>query len=364
MSRLPRRPPPPALLAALQLIKLGWAVLPLAVGVKRPHGRLVHHGVHDATLDEDTVRWWWHSCPSAGLGIALGTISGVIVLDADTPEGLQHLRSMGLPPTVRARTRRGEHWFFLTDRVLPNSKGRIGPGIDVKAENGYVACAPTELFDGRKYEWIRSPWEREAARLPDATANVCERSVSGEGSQEEKAAPAHVAGGSGSIFSDPSRSGQDARAALRLIQLGHLPDDVTVDLRGRSGKYAEKLETQGRDAAEGYARLTVQWAVRFHARNLHPAVVQDARLEILGARGPQPAAARIHLWLQLLPSGGFVRGVLGDDRALDVFGLEGLFLPGAERLVRELVGEPVVAAIRDGRAVWIGPAARADVREL
>src|SRR5262245_28496428 len=106
----------PLLEAALAYARAGWRILPLhtvangsctcgktecAREGKHP---LTRHGVHDATLDEATIRRWWTEAPSANVGIATGAESGIFVVGPDGPAGIEALAELGrphplLPPT-------------------------------------------------------------------------------------------------------------------------------------------------------------------------------------------------------------------------------------------------------------------------
>ncbi len=156
--------------AASRYINLGYPVLPLAPGEKRPHPRLVPHGLKEATLDEATITRWWRACPEAGVGIL--PPEDVAVLDADGPEVVAALLSYWpeLEGAPLQRTPRGGGHFFL--RVPPHlaaslrtgrAKGlsELGP-VDVKGlGRGYLVAAPTRLSVG-SYVWgrpLRAPGE-------------------------------------------------------------------------------------------------------------------------------------------------------------------------------------------------------------
>ncbi|WP_448377804.1 bifunctional DNA primase/polymerase, partial [Fervidobacterium sp.] len=69
---------------ALRYVRLGYSVLPLAPGEKRPHGSLVPHGLKAASREEATIRAWWRACPECGVGIL--PPEDVLVLDFDDPQ--------------------------------------------------------------------------------------------------------------------------------------------------------------------------------------------------------------------------------------------------------------------------------------
>ncbi len=95
-------------------------------------------GFHAATVDHRPEDWQG----AALLAIPTGEVSGFAVLDVDLRDGgLAWLAANEhrLPITRRVRTRSGGyHLFFRASAGLRCSVGRIAPGIDVKAEGGYV----------------------------------------------------------------------------------------------------------------------------------------------------------------------------------------------------------------------------------
>lgn len=83
-----------------------------------------------------------------GLGIATGSRSGVFVLDLDRKpgkDGFATLEANGwdLPATYTVATPSGGvHLYFrLPPFPVKTSGGRIGPGVDVRGEGGYVVAA-------------------------------------------------------------------------------------------------------------------------------------------------------------------------------------------------------------------------------
>ena len=123
-----------ALEAAVAYARLGYAVFPLTPGEKRPHGRLVPHGLKEASREEATITTWWRSCPGCGVGILAP--EGVLVLDVDDPTAWERLK--GEYPTLgdapRQRTPKGGYHVFLR---LPQGVGlratvRKLAGVDLR----------------------------------------------------------------------------------------------------------------------------------------------------------------------------------------------------------------------------------------
>jgi Bifunctional DNA primase/polymerase, N-terminal len=141
--------------SALACAARGWPVLPCKGKVP-----LTPHGLHDASTDGATIRAWWAKWPDANVGVRTGRESGLVVIDADGEEGhvtlRAHEREHGkLPRTLSTKTPHdGSHFVFQHpgDREIRNSAGRLGEGLDVRADGGYVVVPPSRGDNGRNYE--------------------------------------------------------------------------------------------------------------------------------------------------------------------------------------------------------------------
>jgi hypothetical protein len=143
--------------AALALAAEGIAVFPLKYATKEPEAR--SRGFYDATTNPATIRRWFGGKFKRNLGARTGQASGVWVLDEDELGALAALvENHGpLPTTRESTTGRGRHlWFRTTPLPIPSrqGKGRIWPGIDIKAEGGYVVVPPSIHPDGPAYHWV------------------------------------------------------------------------------------------------------------------------------------------------------------------------------------------------------------------
>jgi putative DNA primase/helicase len=189
---------------ALEYAARGWPVLPLYTptngicdcpdiykkgvvvrygGARCPspgkHPR-VEHGKDDASTDESTIRRWWRQFPRANVGIRTGAASGLVVIDVDPRNGggdslVELLHKYGqLPETPEAITGGdGRHILFAypTDGTdIRDAKlGALGyPGIEIKAEGGLIAAAPSQHWTGGTYVWEVSshPDDVELAAVP------------------------------------------------------------------------------------------------------------------------------------------------------------------------------------------------------
>jgi Bifunctional DNA primase/polymerase, N-terminal len=173
--------------AALAYAARGWLVLPLwwptpsgwcACGLpdcdsvgKHPIPRLAPHGLHDATTRMDTVSAWWRSIP-ANVGIRTGAASGLVVLDVDGRAGLLALRALVVSHTtfqaswVRTGSGGWHAYFAHPGTPVPSSAGRLGQGLDVRGEGGYVVAPPSLHGSGRCYRWANLQNAGDVPPLP------------------------------------------------------------------------------------------------------------------------------------------------------------------------------------------------------
>lgn len=149
-----------ALAYALRYALLGWHVLPLDPGTKKPLGRLARNGFHDATIDEQQIRSWWTTEPRAGVGVAMKA-SGLVAVDIDPRNGgmltMERLEAVHGPiaSDVLAYTGGGGEHRVFSASLVEHLPGTLGPGVDLKAD-GYIAVEPTIHPSGKTYAWEAS----------------------------------------------------------------------------------------------------------------------------------------------------------------------------------------------------------------
>ena len=169
--------------------RLSWRVFPLhtMAGAKCSCGHecgenaakhpRTKNGFHDGTTDPSQIRAWWARWPDANIGIATG--NGLAVLDIDPrhagDETLVDLRRQhgALPDTPESITGSGGRHIYLRfppGAEVRNSAQKLGPGVDVRGEGGYVVAPPSMHKSGRAYGWEASshPKEVELALVPEA----------------------------------------------------------------------------------------------------------------------------------------------------------------------------------------------------
>jgi hypothetical protein len=162
------------LAAALDYAARGWAVFPCAPMSKAPACR---RGFHEATTNPATLRRWFASQQNYNVGIATGLISGIWVLDADGAIGATTLGELeaehgALPATLTSISSSGCHLWFRADGELQCSAGRIGAGLDVRADGAYIIAPPSVHPDGVRYRWSS---EMAPAPAPDWLTRLARR---------------------------------------------------------------------------------------------------------------------------------------------------------------------------------------------
>ncbi|MEV0441063.1 bifunctional DNA primase/polymerase [Streptomyces spectabilis] len=186
-----------ALAHALSAAERGLAVIPLSRGklpaLRSPHhderhpppchgecGRL-GHGVYDASTDPVRIRELFAAAPwASGYGIACGLPPyHLIGIDLDTKTGtdapaalrelaLRHLFT--IPETVVVTTPSGGRHVWLSgppDVVVPNSAGRLAPGIDIRGAGGYLV-GPGSRTEQGVYSTVPGTAQLPPAACPEA----------------------------------------------------------------------------------------------------------------------------------------------------------------------------------------------------
>jgi hypothetical protein len=130
------------------------------------------HGFYAATRDPDRLAEMLRLHPRGLLAYRTGAPSGVVVIDVDPP-GIGTMRILVsdgvLPRTLAAVTGRGGYHL---DYGHPGGKimsgaGKGGPGVDVKADGGYVVAPPSvHPVTRRPYRWLGSPGD-DLTPLPE-----------------------------------------------------------------------------------------------------------------------------------------------------------------------------------------------------
>ncbi|MCX5338106.1 bifunctional DNA primase/polymerase [Streptomyces sp. NBC_00140] len=147
---------------ALRAATQGYAVAPTTINktpaIPSPHEKghsckgqcgQPGHGVYDATTNAADVRRLFQLAPKS-VGYLIACRGRLVGLDLDRKNGVDGVASLNqlarehrfdIPQTTTICTPSGGFHLWLTvpeDVTVPNSVGRLGPGIDVRGTGGYV----------------------------------------------------------------------------------------------------------------------------------------------------------------------------------------------------------------------------------
>jgi|GEM_PF-1290089 putative DNA primase/helicase len=162
------------LISALSYSQIGWYIFP--VKFKIP---ITEHGFLDASNDADQINEWFNQYPDAGIAVATGKKSGIVVLDFDVhkhteaQEYLEELlkdKNFTVSPVQARSGGGGLHLFYR----LPDNKDiscSVGwnnhLGFDIRGSGGYLLLPPSPHESGNVYEWLVNPGQAEMPDLPE-----------------------------------------------------------------------------------------------------------------------------------------------------------------------------------------------------
>lgn len=155
--------------------------------VLKPKTPLTTNGLHGATRNQALIKRFWAKFPDAMVGVPTGHAIGAFVLDVDIKtkddgtviNGHESLAALEdkygpLPETATVTTPRGgRHLYFKHVPGFKNTADKIAPGLDTRAEGGFVVAAGSRMADGRGYDWL--DWEGvDVPPIADAPAWLVE----------------------------------------------------------------------------------------------------------------------------------------------------------------------------------------------
>lgn len=223
---------------ALFYAQNGLAVFPLRPNQKEP---ITEHGCKDASTDESIIKKWWGKYAEANIGIATGCISGgIVVIDLDVKGEKNGIESFNkwiddefltIPQSWMSKTwSGGRHIFYKSSEPV---KSRVGwlPGVDVRAEGGYVV-APSSVINGEYYEWEISPEDMDVTddkSDPDVWYILdCIRRSSAEQKSEPFVLPDKI--------EDGSRNDTLYKYACSLQAKGYTDDEIKILVHAKNDK--------------------------------------------------------------------------------------------------------------------------------
>jgi len=171
---------------ALALARLGLSVIP----VPRPRPGAAKGSPGDGKVPaiawkryqterptEAELRAWFTA--EQNLAVITGVVSGVVVVDADSPDAVTWVKRNMLRTPWRVRTARGYHLYYRHPGVPVSNKARIRTkggalALDVRGDGGYVIAPGSVHASGAVYT-AEGNWSGPSTKLPAFWVGLLER---------------------------------------------------------------------------------------------------------------------------------------------------------------------------------------------
>lgn len=112
----------------------------------------------------EELQKWFGNGVKRNIGIVTGSISGIAVVDLDTPEAVQIAKDLELQDTPVVKTGKGYHLYYQYRAGIRNFQKRDDlPGIDLRGDGGYVVAPPSIHTSGAQYAWVDG---KKLGRIP------------------------------------------------------------------------------------------------------------------------------------------------------------------------------------------------------
>lgn len=158
--------------SALDYIAKGWSVIPLALGTKFPAIKIADYLNGTERFGEMDARKHWGrelaGPPSFGIGIVTGAPSRLAVVDIDPRNGGD--LNLGADFGIVAAVETGGGGAHLYCKMPEGADWRCGktskPGVDLKANGGYVVAPPSPHPSGGVYRWLMNTSQAPLGTVP------------------------------------------------------------------------------------------------------------------------------------------------------------------------------------------------------
>lgn len=143
------------MIQALRYLNQGLSVIPVTPWQKAPP--LIDFKEYTTRLPTvEEVTKWWTEWPNANIGCVTGKVSGVTVVEADKAKGgFLTLKTLPMKSQLLASSGGGGlHMFFQYSDRVKTWVGKLGQGVDVRNDGGYIVMSPSLHPSGRRYAWL------------------------------------------------------------------------------------------------------------------------------------------------------------------------------------------------------------------
>lgn len=116
---------------------------------------LIFNSFRSATTNLPLIEYWFNKYHHCNWAIATGQTSDLIVVDVDlNKNGADSLKHLKMPITYTVLSGIGYHYYFKLPPKYHHLRSftAILPGIDIRANGGYIVAPPSKHINGRNYE--------------------------------------------------------------------------------------------------------------------------------------------------------------------------------------------------------------------
>jgi hypothetical protein len=142
-----------------KLYDLGFSIIPVPWGEKITNISWKRYQSERALPDH--LNKWFSSSENSNVAILTGRLSGVIAVDADSPEAVEWVENNLLPTPMMTKTPDGGHYYYKhPGGEIPNKVKITVDGkqleLDVRGDGGYVIAPGSKHPNGSMYEKVGS----------------------------------------------------------------------------------------------------------------------------------------------------------------------------------------------------------------
>jgi hypothetical protein len=216
---------------------------------------LTCHGFYAATTDPDRIKAMVQAVPAGLLAIRTGAASGIAGIDIDPRNGGTLDRALMPPTATVASGGGGWHLLYRHPGVPLAAKLRGHPGVDIKADGGYLVAPPSiHPITRRPYQWIRDGVEE----MPPALIAACQAAPAAPLPARPAPPPTRRAGGIShpdlllaahldAVARAPEGTRRHtlygaARGAARMVLAGAINTDHAITALTDAGRRAEQTD--------------------------------------------------------------------------------------------------------------------------
>lgn len=153
----------------------GWSIFPVETGGKKP---LVKWKAFQMRLPtEAEIAEWFSLWPDANIAVALGAVSGIVVVDVDSLDAEQALLdclgdSSATRSAVSGSHQPGKMHLYFQAPEFPTTASfkPLHPQLELRGQGGTVILPPSLHVSGHRYEWQDS--KAPILPLPERLAEI------------------------------------------------------------------------------------------------------------------------------------------------------------------------------------------------